>query len=183
MSFDIDDFMSANFTESSSTKAPIVPPGDYLATIIDDTREEARDWEKISGKQGIRTKVLETGEEDNWHWMLAKIPFRIIAPSVPEANDRLVSMTIFMDVLQEDHDLVRGGAHPAGYIDFAKGKNVKLGRLREAVHQNEPGVPWNIRMLAGQQAIVHVEHEMNKNNGQEFAAVTRVTEYTGEAPA
>jgi len=51
--------------------------------------------------------------------------------------DRLVvRQGIFLDI------------EPNGVIALGPNKNVKLGRLREAVGQNKPG-PWNFQMLKG----------------------------------
>ena len=59
----------------------------------------------------------------------------------------------------------------SGGLDFAKGANVSLGRLREALGQNLPGV-WSPSMLIGQAARVKVEHRMWEGNT--FADVKRV---------
>ena len=37
----------------------------------------------------------------------------------------------------------------SGALAFGANKNVKLGKLREALGQNNPGQSWNIQMLAG----------------------------------
>lgn len=66
-------------------------------------------------------------------------------------NDKPVSrQSIFLDLTD------------SGGLDFGKGKNVALGKLREAVGQNQSGKPWAPGMLLGQVArvkIVHREYE------------------------
>lgn len=53
----------------------------------------------------------------------------------------------------------------SGGLDFGKGKNVGLGRLREAVGQNQAGKPWAPGMLLGQVATVKVSHSIDKRDG------------------
>lgn len=53
----------------------------------------------------------------------------------------------------------------SGGLDFGKGKNVGLGRLREAVGQNQAGKPWAPGMLVGQVAKIKVGHSIDKRDG------------------
>lgn len=53
----------------------------------------------------------------------------------------------------------------SGGLDFGKGKNVGLGRLRDAVGQNQAGKPWAPGMLVGQVAKVKVTHSIDKRDG------------------
>lgn len=46
----------------------------------------------------------------------------------------------------------------SGSLEFAKGKNVGLGRLREALGQNLSGQAWSFGMILGQVAKVRVSH-------------------------
>lgn len=52
----------------------------------------------------------------------------------------------------------------SGDLDFGRGKNIMLGRLREAVGQNAPGQPWSPAQLVGQAARVRVKHRPDKND-------------------
>jgi len=52
----------------------------------------------------------------------------------------------------------------SGGLDFSKGKNVSLGRLREALGQNKAGKPWSPNMLIGGSAKVKVVHTFDKND-------------------
>lgn len=58
----------------------------------------------------------------------------------------------------------------AGGLDFGRGKNVGLGRLREAVGQNQSGKPWAPGMLVGQVAKVKVSHSIDKRDGKTIQA-------------
>ncbi|HYE38169.1 hypothetical protein [Methylocaldum sp.] len=57
-----------------------------------------------------------------------------------------VRQSIFLDVNEN------------GNLEFGKGKNVQLGRLREALGQNVAGQPWTFSHLVGQVAKVRIAH-------------------------
>jgi len=64
----------------------------------------------------------------------------------------------------------------AGNLAFGKNKNIKLGRLREAVGLNDPKKKFNFNMLRGLGPLnILVEHNFNKKNEGPFANVARVT--------
>lgn len=68
---------------------------------------------------------------------------------------------------------------PSGALAFGINKNVKLGRLREAVNQNDPKKKWNFNMLRGMGPVnIMVDHRWSDKNGIKegpFANITRVT--------
>lgn len=63
----------------------------------------------------------------------------------------------------------------SGALDFSKGKNVDLNRLREAVGQNEAG-QWNFSMLKGAGPVmVQVKQIADKDDPEKkFSKVTKV---------
>lgn len=66
---------------------------------------------------------------------------------------------------------------PQGGLDMGKGKNVGLGKLREALGQNRPGQAWSPGLLNGQVAMVMVAHRSGKNPGEIFADVKAVSAF------
>lgn len=48
----------------------------------------------------------------------------------------------------------------SGNLEAGKNKNISLGRLRDALKQNEPGKPWSPQMLLGNVARINVTHTM-----------------------
>ncbi len=62
-----------------------------------------------------------------------------------------------------------------GSLDFGSNRNVQLGRLREAVGQNDPNQGWSPTMLQGQVVLLSISHRMNSETGDRFAQVKRVT--------
>lgn len=62
-----------------------------------------------------------------------------------------------------------------GSIAFGPNKNVRLGRVREAVDQNNPKKKWNFNMLRGAGPVaIMVDHKFNKAGEGPFANVTRI---------
>lgn len=51
-----------------------------------------------------------------------------------------------------------------GGLDMTKGKNVQLGRIREACGQNVPGQPWALPMLKGQLLRLNIVEEPSPDN-------------------
>lgn len=72
--------------------------------------------------------------------------------------DPMVYQTIWLDVTE------------SGGLDTGKGKNVGLGKLREALGQNKPGAPWSPGMLMGQVAMIRVGHSIDKRDNVSIQA-------------
>lgn len=83
------------------------------------------------------------------------------AREVTGMKEPTVRQTLFLDRLEN------------GTLDMGKGKNIKLGKLREATGLNTPGQPFNFNMLPGKAARVKVKHRMHE--GDTFADVSDVT--------
>ena len=92
-------------------------------------------------------------------------------------------MDVVWEIDDEEARRVTGMEHPTvrqtifldltdnGGLDLGKGKNIALGRLRDALNQNGPGA-WSPAMLLGQAAKVRVEHRLYE--GRTFADVKGV---------
>lgn len=102
-------------------------------------------------------------------------------------DEQRTVMDITWEILDDTARQVTGMEHPSarqgifldltpeGALDMGKGKNVALGRLREALKQNGPQ-PWSPMMMKGGMARVVVEHvPSKKGDGDIFANVTRVS--------
>jgi hypothetical protein len=59
-----------------------------------------------------------------------------------------------------------------GSLDNGKGKNIQLGRLREAVGQNSKGKKWSPNMLLSAMALCHIEPD--KNDPENYSRVTKI---------
>jgi hypothetical protein len=160
MSFDPDNFMQQTVDQPLETEFKLIPPGDYQAMIGDFTSEalEQIDFEYQKGDRrgqpGTMTKF--------------NCPFVINDPRVAQSIGRdstTVEMQIILDIAEN------------GGLDFGTNKNVRLGQIRAAVDQNQPG-PWSIGQLRNTGPVmVHVKHsEGKRKDGSDWkrAEVDRV---------
>lgn len=133
--FDPSSFLDESVNESNSTVSTPVPEGEYQA---------------VAGEPAIRSGTDKNGDP----WTALDITWSIDGgqyPAVAEATGRpsnSVRQSFFLDV------------DANGKLDIGKGKNVSLGRLREALGLNTPGKPFSFRMIQGQVAKVTVKHRV-----------------------
>jgi hypothetical protein len=148
MTFDVHSFLDAAVSGANDTKIVPCPAGEFRAII---TKVEARTWASKDGsKSGIALDV-------SWD---------IEDPEVRQRLNRtevIVRQGIMLDIT------------PDNRIDTGVGKNVSLGRLREAVNMNDPSQPFSFNMLPGQMAVVTVTHRPDdRNPGDSFAEIRSV---------
>lgn len=135
--FDPNTFLDMTTEESNSTVMIPVPAGEFTAVI---EKVEARPWtsRKDPSKSGMTLDVT-------WN--------------IDDAGVK--------ELLGRDKVTVRQGImldlSDAGGLDMGKGKNVGLGRLREAVDLNQAGQPFGFKMLPGKFAKVVVAHRPDDN--------------------
>ena len=137
--FDPNTFLNTTLTESNSTVAVPCPPGEYHAVTTEVPKFRENQGTKDPTKSYLSLDVL----------------WEISDPAVVEVTSRnptKVRQSILID------------RNEAGGIDVAKGKNVALGRLREALGMNEPGKPFSFTNLAGQSAKVTVVNRPDPND-------------------
>jgi hypothetical protein len=135
--FDPASFLFATTEEASSTQSVPVPVGEYPAII---TKVDARPWNSKDGtKSGLALDIIYELDDDALKTLL-------------DRQKITVKQGIMLDMTDN------------GGLDNGKGKNVTLGRLREAVNQNTPGKPWSPSMLEGQICKVAVKHRVVEDN-------------------
>lgn len=145
--FDPSTFLDATVSDAMDTKIVPVPAGEYPA-IAD--KVEITPWQSRDGsKSGLK----------------AQISWAIEDAAVAQITGRpknLVRQDIMLDL------------NDNGTLDVGKGRNVTLGRLRDATGLNQPGQPFSFRMLEGKMAKVSVSHREHEGNlYAEIKAVTR----------
>lgn len=145
--FNSAEFLGETFTESTSTEMVQVPPGTYPAVV-----------KKLDARQG---------EKEGKTWRAVDITWEIDDATVKQATGMehpTVRQGVFLDLTE------------AGQLDFGKGKNVTLGRIRAALGQNDPGKAWSFSQLLGGAATVTVVQEPGKGADAErlFARVKSV---------
>jgi hypothetical protein len=159
--FDADSFMSSSFNEANETKYILVPEPQELEKdnyVAMAKTVEARPWQSRDGsRSGLKLRI-------GW---------AIDDPEV-SAITGVESPVVYQDIML---DLL-----PNGGLAFGPGKNIALGRLREALGQNVPGKPWSPTMIQGQVARVVVKHRIwedeNAADDERFQKVAEVKAVT-----
>lgn len=130
--FDPSSFLDESVTDPNSTSSTPVPEGEYTA---------------VAGEPALRNGTDKNGAP----WNALDINWAIDDPKVAEVTGRpanSVRQSFFLEIDEK------------GKLDIGKGKNVSLGRLREAIGLNTPGKPFSFRMIQGQVAKVTVKHRV-----------------------
>jgi hypothetical protein len=136
--FDPNTFLEMTTDSANSTVSVPVPAGEYLAFIED---VKAREWvsSKDPSKAGMALDII---------WNIDDAAVKQLL----ERDKVTVKQGIMLDMSE------------SGGLDMGKGKNVSLGRLREATGLNTPGKPFGFRMLNGQAARIVVSHRTDDKN-------------------
>lgn len=144
--FDPQAFLDASITEANDTKVIPVPQGEYLGVI---EKVTPRTWQSKDGTQsGIAVDIIWLIEDADVKAFLGR-------------DDVKVKQGLMLDTT------------PNGTLDTSKGKNISLGRLREAVGLNKPGQTFSFQNLPGLSAKVNVKHRLVDEDT--FAEVKGVT--------
>ena len=133
MSFDADQFLNSSVTGANSTKVIPVPMGDYQAVI-----------EKITPRQWQSKDGTQTGISLDVFWLI---------------EDQGVKDYLGRDTVSCKQGIMLDTIH--GGLDMSPGKNVGLGRLREAVNCNDGTTAFSFHPLPGQMARVTVKHRID----------------------
>ena len=144
--FDPQQFLDVNLTEANSTQYTPIPEGDY--TLVS-TEVKARPW---TSKDGASSG------------MAIDIIYDVDDPHVRELMGR--------DKVQVKQGLMLD-LNPNGGISTEKGRNVNLGRVRDAMGLNTPGQPFNFRMMVGQVVKGHIKPRI-ADDGQIYNDVSAV---------
>ncbi len=144
--FDPQAFLDASVTEVNDTKVIPVPVGEFVG-IID--KVTPRQWQSKDGTQsGVALDIIWLIEDTEVKEFLGR-------------DEVKCKQGLMLDLTE------------AGGLDMSKGKNVGLGRLREAVGMNKPGMAFSFQNLPGQAAKVLVKHRLSEDDV--FAEVKSVT--------
>lgn len=132
--FDAQSFLDATVSSSNDTKVIPVPVGEYHG-IVD--KVSPRQWQSKDGTQsGIALDIVWLVEDSGVKQALGR-------------ETVTVKQGIMLDLTNQ------------GGLDLSKGKNIGLGRLREAVGKNEEGQPFAFSMLPGLSAKISVSHRVS----------------------
>ena len=154
--FNVDALVNAP-ADTMATTIPTCPEGEYTAVIDTLPAEGIGAW--------LRTLEGRDGKPDR---LMLNVPFVILDDGVKQTLGRdkvTVPQTVWLDIGPDGSTLLTG-----------EGKNVTLGRLREALGQNnQPG--WTMMALAGAGPVrVVVGHRADRNDPSvKYAEVRRVS--------
>lgn len=132
--FDPQSFLDSSITEALDTKIIPCPVGEYQGII---EKVVPRQWSSKDGAQsGIALDVFWMVEDQGVKDFVGR-------------DTVIVKQGIMLDMTSDNR------------LDTAKGKNVGLGRLREATGHNVAGQAFSFAMLAGCAAKITVTHRIN----------------------
>jgi len=128
--FDPSQLLNLSIEGSNDTKLTPVPEGEYNAIIED-----------VQIKSGISQKTQEP-----WAKVEVKCSIEDSALQAQIGRKPTVRGGVMLDLTDQ------------GTLDLGKGRNIGLGRLREAVNLNSPGQSFAFTQLVGQYVKVRVGH-------------------------
>lgn len=151
----VEQFLGTQVEQANSTKLILIDenPQGYVAQIATGGIGLAN----FKFKKGDR--IGQTGYRMTVKWEIDD-PNKEIEKKI--GRKPIITQSIMLDVTSE------------GALDMGEGKNVQLGRLREAVGQNASGKPWTPAMLIGQMARINVKHRINEESGDLMMDVDKV---------
>jgi len=149
MTFDPTSFLSQETTDQMDTSFTPIPAGEYPALI-----------------KSVDARQQPSHKDPSLTWTILDVTYAIDDQGVREETglpEPTIRQSIFLDISDD------------GKLDGGKGKNVNLGRLREAVGLNQPGQAFSFGALIGQACVVAVKHNPDKNDPEIiYANVTKV---------
>lgn len=148
MTLDPNAFLSMTVDGANSTQLELIEEGDYTAQIIS---VEAR---KIDFRSGERAGTSGVGIDIIWEVTDEEVRKKLGYTPKPRQS-------MILDLTSSNG------------LDMAKGKNVALGRLREAVGQNKDGQAWGPSMLKGCVATISIKHRTDKEDPAKVYAEVR----------
>ena len=143
--FDPKQFLDMQFNDANSTQRIPIPAQEHVAVI---EKVETRAWQGKAdpSKSGLALDVTYTIDDPNVKALLGR-------------DKVTVTQGIMLDIT------------PTGGLDFSKGRNVQLGRVREACGLNTPGAPFGFRMLEGKVVKIVVGHRPSDRPGAQTGDV------------
>ena len=142
-------------TGAMQTTFVAVPPGEYVAMIPEGGVNKPR---KIMIDGEVRYVI-----DINWEVSQADPAYEKVKAATGMTNPS-VRQGLFLDLKTDAEGNITG-------FEEGPGKNVQLGRLREALNQNDVKKKWSFKHLEGATARITVEH--NLRGDDIFAQVTR----------
>lgn len=135
--FDPTVYSQMTFNQKASTESFPVPVGEHVCTI---EKTELAAWENKDKTNGG-----------------LKVQFTLVC----EDSDKAIFNVTGRDKNTLRYEFILDMTEDGKGLDFGKGKNIRLGRLQEAVGIAE-GQPWSFDSFTGRRLIAKVKHEPYK---------------------
>ena len=136
--FSPEQFLDMQVTESNDTKTIPVPVGEYTAVA-----------------EEVKCRQWQSKKDPSMSGLALDIKWSIDDAAVKELLGR-DKVTVNQGIMLELTD--------SGGLDMGKGRNIGLGRLREALGLNAPGQPFSFMMVSGSVAKISVSHRIDGEN-------------------
>jgi hypothetical protein len=147
MSFDPGSFLNTQVVGANDTKLVPIPVGEYIGIT---ESVDCVPWQSKEDTSKSGLKLVVTIGIDNE-----------TVKSITGRDKPTVKHDVMLDI------------NPGGQgLDMGKGKNVSLGRLREALQLNNPNEPFSFLQIPGRPIKVSIKHREYK--GDLFAEVGAV---------
>ena len=132
--FDPTEFLNSTITEATDTTFTPVPVGEYLAIA---EKVDVRQWQGKAdpSKSGLALDIVWDIQDEN-------------AKTICGRDKITCKQGIMLDLSD------------SGGLDMSKGKNIGLGKLRDALDLNTAGQPFSFGMITGRMAKVVVSHRI-----------------------
>lgn len=138
MTFDAEAFQNSVVTDALSTRTTPWPAADYVGTI-----------KKAEIRSGT---VSKPGDNYGKPWVMLSVGVEVDRSQLPEGCSSQANGSIMLDLTE------------SGGLDTRPGRNIGLGRLREAVGLNQPGQAFSFGMLEGRTVKVTTGTRTDKND-------------------
>ncbi len=130
--FNADAFLNTEITGEMDTKLIPIPEGDFTSQVAKVAFRE------VTQKDGVKRAIMD-------------VTWDILDEGVKKEtklDKPMARQSVFLDLNEQ------------GGLDMGKGRNIQLGRLREAVGQNRSGKAWSPANLTGQMAVVTIKQRI-----------------------
>jgi len=134
-------FLNVQVSEANSTELILVPEGEYTAVSGPVSEDSFREYDIKKGQ-----RAGSKGYAIDLVWNI---------------NDEGGALATYLGRTPTARQSVMLDIRADGTLEFGKGRNVSLGRLREAVGQNQTGRNWSFGLLGGQVAKIKVKHRID----------------------
>lgn len=141
MSFNPESLLDITVDAPLSTRENLVPESEYEGEI-----------KSVKGRQ-------TTSDKGTYNWLDVSVE---LAGNQMTPNGQTITQVVGRPNALVNYSMILD-INDAGGLSAEQGKNVSLGRLREAVGQNKSG-PWTPRNLVGCRARFTIKHRFDKND-------------------